>query len=360
MTTAPTEGRARPGHQAPPRQQTTLGKIEELWVRNGGNRGWAPLMAGVAIVESGGNPTAAYNTTTRLYGQTRTGNPGQKGATGLWQIEYPLWARAARVGTRTQLYTPTVNARTAIKAWNTGKGTSNWWTPRNASGQDALIGKWKRAGSPRYPSELQVITWLGELGLENKATGAGQGSVSPKLGAPTAAAGKGSNCGHPTPSDPTRPLCAIKLGPGLCLANYCQLQALKGGLLVTAGGVVMFVGLALLAAAGFGKAGPLTQLQGTARRMGIGGRGAQTGAQRRAQAEAEREKKRTLDKGDALEKRATPAQLRGEPEAGRIVESPFTDADQTPDLARRSTERRPGKGRAFTGRPLQRRKKVST
>ncbi len=137
--------------------------------------------------------------------------------------------------------------------------------------------------------------------------------------------------------------CVWKLGPGLCVLNASQARALKGGLLVTAGGVVAFVGLAILAAYGFEKKGPLGQVTRAARAAGIGGPGAQTGAQRRAQAEA-----------DAQERHATPAQRAGTPTpAGERLRAqeeprrsgrdyaPFTEADTTSRLRQRTAERRP-------------------
>lgn len=241
----------------------TLGQLEQLWVKNGGNRGWAPLMAAVAIAESRGNPTAAYNTTTHLGGQTKNGNPGRQGATGLWQLEWPLWARAAGATSRTQLYTPNLNARLAVKAWNTSLGTSNWYTPSNPTNRDPIIAKWKKTGSPRHPSELQVLKWLGQLGLENTATGAGPTAPSPALGEPTTAA-------NARAQKEKTSQCVWSVGGflGGCILNRGQVRALKGGLLVIAGGVIVFGGVLLLAAVGFGSKPAQRQLQ----RVGLGRR----------------------------------------------------------------------------------------
>jgi hypothetical protein len=306
----------------------------QLWVKNGGNRGWAPLMAAVAIAESGGNPRA-HNTSNNSH------------ATGLWQFEWPTWQRTARVSTRTQLYTPTVNARTAVKAWNTALGASNWYTPTNPAGQDPIIAKWKAAGSPRYPSYLQVTTWLGQLGLEHQAVGLPAAAPTAKTAPKTVAsqARQKATCTHPTPNTPKKPECAWKLGPGVCLANYCQLKTVKGIGLVVAGGLVMFVGLALIAAGGLGRTGPLGQVRRATRAVGIGG-----GSSTRRSQPSTRE-------ATAQVRNASPEQLRGRTtpssaglrrdytrqQSPPVHTGPFDERDRTADLAARraARERRP-------------------
>lgn len=156
--------------------------------------------------------------------------------------------------------------------------------------------------------------------------------------------GKGATAGGVTPThafgETSGGACAWKIGP-TCVLSESAVRGLKGGLLVVAGGVLMFVGVALLAAYGFKRTGPLGQVTKAARKVGIGGPGALSGSERRSQAEA-----------DDLERRASPAQLRGEPtpsgvrlkaaeeprRAGRDY-APFTEADQT--LKRPGVERRP-------------------
>jgi Transglycosylase SLT domain len=91
----------------------TFTQLEQLWTGAGGSKVFAPLMAAVAEVESSGNPDA-YN---------------PSGATGLWQIEYPLYQGIVPAATSQQaLYDPQVNAAAAVTlSGNTISGIeSNW------------------------------------------------------------------------------------------------------------------------------------------------------------------------------------------------------------------------------------------
>lgn len=75
-------------------------QLEEIWIQAGGNRAMAPLMAAIAEVESGGNPDAE--------------NPS--GATGLWQMEWPLYRGFVPGADSRQAYhNPMINARAAVK-----------------------------------------------------------------------------------------------------------------------------------------------------------------------------------------------------------------------------------------------------
>ena len=78
----------------------TYAQIEQIWIRNGGNKAMAPLMAAIAEVESAGNPDAE--------------NPS--GATGLWQLEWPLYSGFVAGATSRQAYhNPDINAQAAVK-----------------------------------------------------------------------------------------------------------------------------------------------------------------------------------------------------------------------------------------------------
>ena len=98
-------------------------QLEEIWIQGGGSRIMAPLMAAVAEVESGGNPDAE--------------NPS--GATGLWQMEWPLYRGFVPGATSREAYhNPLINARAAVKLSQNNPSTApgspvynNWlkWHP---------------------------------------------------------------------------------------------------------------------------------------------------------------------------------------------------------------------------------------
>lgn len=209
----------------------TLGQIEQIWVNNGGNAGWAPLMAAIAIAESGGTSSALNNTPS-------TGDY----SVGLWQINYYnglLASRTASYGSPSALQA-TVNkqAQAAVHLFGTGAGISNWKG-------DPAYRAWTAAGRPQKPAEVTVIKWLGNLGLYGKATGAGTTQV------PTTKTAGVHTATATTPGT----ACIIKF-PGVggvgsfCVLNKSQGRALLGGLLVVGGGLGMAFGLALLAAYG--------------------------------------------------------------------------------------------------------------
>lgn len=104
-------------------------------------------MAAIALLESGGNPSAS--------------NPS--GATGLWQIEFPLHKDLTPDGTRQSLYDPTVNAKAAIAILNGGAGLCSGWGTQQ--GGDAIGIAVCNAGSkPWNASQLSAGGFGGYLG----------------------------------------------------------------------------------------------------------------------------------------------------------------------------------------------------
>lgn len=101
--------------------QLSFTQIEQLWVSNGGSATLAPVMAAIAIAESGGR-TDAHN------GNAATGDDSY----GLWQINYfgkMLQGRSTRYGTPQQLVAdPNLQAKAAISLAGNGSGLSNWTT----------------------------------------------------------------------------------------------------------------------------------------------------------------------------------------------------------------------------------------
>jgi Lysozyme like domain len=97
----------------------TFADIEKLWTDNGGDPAWAPTMAGIAIVESGG-------LTNNLNNNALT----KDFSVGLWQINYfgslgP--ARAPVFGEPAALASdPNAQAKAAISLLGNGAGITNW------------------------------------------------------------------------------------------------------------------------------------------------------------------------------------------------------------------------------------------
>jgi hypothetical protein len=119
----------------------TFTQLEQLWTGAGGSKAFASLMAAVAEVESGGNPHA-YN---------------PSGATGLWQIEWPLYRGIIpAASTQQALYDPQVNAAAAVKlSGNTIGGIeSNWlkFEPAGAAMGIATQHGYAGPGAPGTPS----------------------------------------------------------------------------------------------------------------------------------------------------------------------------------------------------------------
>lgn len=87
----------------------SYGQLEGLWINAGGDPSKAPLMAAIALAESGGSTTAR--------------NPS--GATGLWQILVPVHGDLIRkYGDPTD---PNANAKEAVSIYKS-QGLSAWTT----------------------------------------------------------------------------------------------------------------------------------------------------------------------------------------------------------------------------------------
>jgi hypothetical protein len=90
----------------------TYGQLEQLWISAGGPRALAPLMAAIALAESGGNPEAT----------NPTDNGGTQTSWGLWQVSD---------GTHNQpvqgILEPLVNAKAAVAKYKS-QGLRAWGT----------------------------------------------------------------------------------------------------------------------------------------------------------------------------------------------------------------------------------------
>ena len=103
----------------------TFAQLEGLWIQAGGSKALAPLMAGVAEVESGGNPQA-YN---------------PSGASGLWQIEIPV-NESYVPGGAANVFNAIDNAKAAVAlSGNTMAGIQSNWLAFEPAGAAEAIAK---------------------------------------------------------------------------------------------------------------------------------------------------------------------------------------------------------------------------
>lgn len=115
-------------------------QLEGLWEQAGGNHAIAPVMAAIALAESGGNPNA-------------TGGVGEKG---LWQINPHAWGSLAT-------YDPLGNAKAAVHVLSVQGLTA--WSTYNSGAYKHFV----QSGSPLPP------TGTGQAPGTTTAAGRGSG-----------------------------------------------------------------------------------------------------------------------------------------------------------------------------------------
>ncbi len=143
----------------------TYGQLEELRVGAGGSKTMAPLMAAIALAESGGDPAA----------ENAADNGGKQTSWGLWQISDGTHNQPAA-----NILDPRVNARQAVAKYE-AQGLGAWGTYTSGAYKryykgDVPPGQLPQGGTPGSP----VLTgfpgggglgWLnGPLGLAQAAT----------------------------------------------------------------------------------------------------------------------------------------------------------------------------------------------
>jgi len=157
-----------PGSAQPPVSgagtKYSYGNIEWLWIKNGGARWLAPIMAAIAMAESGGN---WFN----LNNNPKTGDY----SVGLWQINYfgsLLGPRTKSFGSPAQLRAnPDLQAKAAIAISGGAANSSLSKTQILAN----LRNNWTTYGGSRYQSALKSGAGVQP---ENPGVGAG-GQLSP-------------------------------------------------------------------------------------------------------------------------------------------------------------------------------------
>jgi len=90
----------------------TYGQLETLWIQAGGSKALAPLMAAIALAESGGNPAA----------NNYTDNGGTQTSWGLWQVSNGTHSPPVA-----NINDPLVNAKAAVAKYQS-QGLSAWGT----------------------------------------------------------------------------------------------------------------------------------------------------------------------------------------------------------------------------------------
>src|ERR1035437_6830159 len=124
----------------------SFNQIQVLWIANGGTPGWAPLAAGIAIAESGGNTTSLNNT-------PATGDY----SVGLWQINYYNGLLASRTASYGPPGALQIDANAQAKAAVSLSGNGTNWGPWKT---DHTWNAWVNAGRPRQPSAATVLGWI--------------------------------------------------------------------------------------------------------------------------------------------------------------------------------------------------------
>lgn len=189
----------------------TYAQLEQLWIDAGGSRLTAPVAAAIAEAESSGNSQAV----------NPTDNGGTQTSWGLWQISD---------GTHNQpvqgILDPAVNAQAAVAKYK-ASGWQPWGT---------------------YTSGAYKVFLSNSVSPDPNVPKGGGGPVV------TTAAG-GSACVTGTVF-------------GFCVLSKSEARAVIGGLMMTAGALVVLPGVIILVAAGFRASGAGQAVQGAARTAG--------------------------------------------------------------------------------------------
>jgi hypothetical protein len=176
----------------------TYSQLEGLWINAGGSTVLAPVMAAIAMAESGGCSTAL--------------NPS--GASGLWQI-----LGAVNSADQNSLFNPGVNAKEAVLKY-----------------QSQGLGAWTTYTSGAYKAFLSNST------TPDTAVTTADTSASASAGS------YGTDCAIKFPG---LDLGITSVGSG-CLVTYGTERAIISGLVLGAAGLLALVGFVILAASALG------------------------------------------------------------------------------------------------------------
>lgn len=178
----------------------TYSQLEGVWIQNGGSTSLAPVMAAIALAESGGNPSARND----------KDNGGTQSSFGLWQIS-------------TGTHTPPA---------------SNWSDPNENA--RLAVGKYKSQGLKAWG------TYTSGAYTRFLANGVPPSSIT--TGSVLSSGGTVSTVAATT--DSTDNTCAwnlnIPIKGNICVATKTQVRSVIGVLIMGTGTVVALVGLILL------------------------------------------------------------------------------------------------------------------
>lgn len=192
-----------------------FGQLESLWTQAGGNPAMAPLMAGIALAESGGVPN----------NNNYTDNNGTQTSWGLWQLSDGTHNEYAQgIGTNAA-----ANAAAAVAKFKS-QGVNAWQG-------DAVWQAWHASGAQQWPSAATVQGWLAGRGL---STGGGAAApISGSSGTGTSQGGEGT-LGCTASGDVFGE--GGFLGIGSFHFTHCEAKALVSAMILASGVVIMGLG----------------------------------------------------------------------------------------------------------------------
>jgi hypothetical protein len=224
----------------------TYAQLEGLWIKAGGAKSLAPVMAAIATAESGGCSTAF--------------NPS--GATGLWQI-----LGAVNPADQASLTDPATNAHEAVLKYKS-QGLGAWTTYTSGAYKAYLSGS--TTPDTNVPGKGSDGSTSGDVLDAADVSGnclwgvsVPGGSTGGWIQGAIAAAGGGGAFGLASP--------ASGKSSGICIVSRSAARAMLGGALLLAGSVVILPGVIILAAMGFrATGGPAKVMQAAALVPGVG------------------------------------------------------------------------------------------
>lgn len=276
----------------------SFAQLQDLWIRNGGNPLSAPIMAAIALAESGGQTTDYNGTAGAPPGAIWAGHSPVDESFGLWQVNYKgslAPGRTAAYGSPAQLLAdPDRQAKAAIAISGNGTNLKPWTTFTNGSAQRILTANGGSLGQiPALPD--LAATSAGPAGVTG---GADDEGLLVDLTMPSAI-------------------------PNIRIPRSA-VRRLAGVVTLAAGGIVGLAGVFVLAGAG-GKAPGPTRIVTTALRQRGQTQRTQMQEEGRSQRQTERSTRARQPKADVRDIKSAKSyrSARAEGEAAAAEAGPF-------------------------------------